>query len=120
MSDELKAIRIQAETFAREHVVECATELLEWSNTGLLRDGRVRELAKTLEQLDQHHSLTLAERFATRAALEHATAPAQTEPVGWFVQRSKFGPWIEVEQQEPGAEQFHRAAAQPASGGDRE
>jgi hypothetical protein len=79
VSDELKEIRIQAETFAREHVVECAVELLEWSNTSLLRDGRVRELAKMLQQLDEHHSLTLAERFATRAALERAVQPAPTE-----------------------------------------
>jgi hypothetical protein len=43
-----------------------------------------------------------------------ATQPA----VGWFVQRSKFGPWVEVEQQEPGAEQFYRIAAQPVSGGE--
>jgi hypothetical protein len=78
VSDEPKQIRIQAETFAREHVVECAAELLEWSNTGLLRDGRVRELARTLQQLDEHHPLTLAERFVTRAALERAVQPAQT------------------------------------------
>jgi hypothetical protein len=51
------------------------------------------------------------ERGRKRAASTQSTA---TQPaVGWFVQRSEFGPWVEVEHQEPGAEQFYRIAAQP-------
>jgi len=79
MSDELKEVRERGEAFAGEHVVECAAELLEWSNTALLRDGRIRELAKMLAKLDEHHALPLAERFATRAALELAARPVQAE-----------------------------------------
>lgn len=117
MSAELKAARETAETFARQHVAECAAELLEWSDTGFLRDGKVRELAKILRELDTHRSLPLAERIATAAVLELAARPLQVEPVGWFMQHSKFGPWIETESHEPGAVQFYRTA-QPASGGD--
>jgi hypothetical protein len=52
---------------------------------------------------------------------EFAAPPAQTEraqgeklAVGWFVQRSSFGPWIEVEKMEPGAVQLYQTTSQPA------
>jgi hypothetical protein len=69
---ELKAVRDAATAYAREHARELATELLEWSDTALLRDGRVRELAQMLQVLDAAHALTLARSFAERAALELA------------------------------------------------
>src|SRR4051812_39104593 len=46
---------------------------------------------------------------ATSAWNGRAAASAQaTAPVGWFVQRSSFGPWIEVERYEDGAVRLHR------------
>ncbi|WP_157661653.1 hypothetical protein [Burkholderia ubonensis] len=69
---EIKAARNKATAYAREHAQELAVELLEWSDTALLRNGRVRELAQILKTLDAHHSLTLARSFAERAALEQA------------------------------------------------
>lgn len=69
---EIKAAREEAVKFAREHAKELAVELLEWSETSVLRHGRVRELAKNLEALDRHHSLKLAQSFAEHAALELA------------------------------------------------
>lgn len=69
---EIEAAREEAVKFAREHAQELAVELLEWSETSVLRHGRVRELAKNLEALDRHHSLKLAQSFAEHAALELA------------------------------------------------
>ncbi|MEB2554094.1 hypothetical protein [Burkholderia cenocepacia] len=66
----LTAARDAATAYAREHARELATELMEWSDTTLLRDGRVRELARMLQVLDAAHALTLARSFAERAALE--------------------------------------------------
>ncbi|WP_321944663.1 hypothetical protein [Burkholderia cenocepacia] len=68
----LTAARDAATAYAREHARELATELLEWSDTTLLRDGRVRELARMLQVLDAAHALKLARSFAERAALELA------------------------------------------------
>ena len=69
---ELKEARDMATAYAREHARELAAELLEWSDTALLCDGRVRELARMLQVLDAAHALTLARSFAERAALELA------------------------------------------------
>lgn len=68
----LTAARDAATAYAREHARELAAELLEWSDTTLLCDGRVRELARMLQVLDAAHALTLARSFAERAALELA------------------------------------------------
>ncbi|WP_176016618.1 hypothetical protein [Burkholderia sp. BCC0398] len=69
---ELKEARDAATAYAREHVQELAEELLEWSDSTLLRNGRMRELARILQSLDGAHSLTLARSFAERAVLEQA------------------------------------------------
>ncbi|NML34883.1 hypothetical protein [Paraburkholderia antibiotica] len=70
----LKAVNDRAKSFAKEHLIECAAELLEWSRTALLRDGRVRELAVMLEPLDMHNPLALAEAIVKHAALERVAA----------------------------------------------
>lgn len=57
------------QAFAREHLRECAEELLEWSDTGRLRDGRVRELARMC-WWGQEHYLQVAENTIKCAALE--------------------------------------------------
>lgn len=41
----LKALRMESEQFARDHLTVCAAEMLAMSETGILPDGRVRELA---------------------------------------------------------------------------
>lgn len=71
-SAQLEAVRKSAQRFAKKHVAELATELLEWSNTSILRNGRVRELAHILKALDTTHALKIAENFAVHAALEVA------------------------------------------------
>jgi hypothetical protein len=66
----MKEIMDAANAFAREHLPEAAAELVEWSATSILRDGRVRELSRMLARVDESHSLTLAENLIVRAALE--------------------------------------------------
>lgn len=69
--DDLAAQRAAAIKFATEHVREMAAELLEWQDTSILRDGKVRELAKMCAFAD-YHALKVAEHFVHRAALEVA------------------------------------------------
>lgn len=70
MSEELKQIMRQADTFAREHVCELAGEIIEWQDTSILRKGKLRQLASTLRIADGLNSLKLAESMVVRAALE--------------------------------------------------
>jgi hypothetical protein len=60
--DDLKARekKAAAEVFCREHLGECCEELLEYRKTGLLRDGKVRELAQLMAK-DGDDSLEMAE-----------------------------------------------------------
>jgi len=85
-------------------------------------------LKATAELIGAGNSITLkikgvdayviAVKAVEDAKQEPQPVQAQVAPAGWFVKRSEFGLWIEVEQQEPGAEQFYRIAAQPESGGE--
>jgi hypothetical protein len=71
-----KELRERAMAFANEFRAECAAELLEWQDTAILPNGRVRELAAMLSELDSHNSMALAEHFIQRASLEFAASPA--------------------------------------------
>lgn len=63
-------VRNQARAFANVHAKALAGELIQWQDTGLLIDGRLRELAAIWVTADDSNSLSLAEHTATRAALE--------------------------------------------------
>lgn len=68
--------------FAREHVKEGAADLLDWSHTGLLREGKVRELSRLCARtVGEHDALRLSERMFQVAALEAAAgrAPVKAE-----------------------------------------
>ncbi|EJO27584.1 hypothetical protein [Achromobacter marplatensis] len=71
MRTELNAWRAAMTDFAAKHVAELAAEIIEWQGTAILRDGKLRELAQMAAQAAGEKSLPVAERFATRAALEH-------------------------------------------------
>lgn len=79
MSD-LKTIRQQCKDYAKTHLKECSAELIEWQDTAILRDGRVRELAAMCNEfISNHDGLRMAESFINRAAVESmATPPAQS------------------------------------------
>ncbi len=66
----LHDIAKKAEEFSKEHVVAMSGELIEWSSTGILKDGRVRELAHILHELAGPNALTVAESYAKSAAFE--------------------------------------------------
>lgn len=63
-------LRDASEAFAAANLRECADELLEWSATALLRNGKVRELAKLCaEWAGERDALSIAERIVQHAAL---------------------------------------------------
>lgn len=66
--------------FAVEHLSECASELLEWSSTSLLRDGKLRELSEMCRAWGcGAEALSVAESIVQKVALE-AAAKAAPKP----------------------------------------
>lgn len=78
--NELKAVRDTGAEFARANSQEIAVEILEWQDTSLLRNGKLRGLARLLKPLDPPNSLKIAENFGLRAALEIAAKPPKPAP----------------------------------------
>lgn len=71
-------LRDESEKFAADHLRECAEELLEWSDTAILRDGKVRELAQLCAVWAGHHdALAIAESLIKRAALQFVSQEPQ-------------------------------------------
>jgi len=65
-----KLIMNNAKDFAGANLRECASEIVEWRSTGLLKDGSVRGLARILDEMGpQTDALQLAESLVIRAAL---------------------------------------------------
>lgn len=66
--------REAANRFARENLQECAVEILEMKETGVLRDGRVRQLAQICTSFvgTASASLSVAEAIINSAALQAA------------------------------------------------
>ncbi|MEI2416149.1 hypothetical protein V8Z80_08185 [Orrella sp. JC864] len=74
-----KPIMAAAKAFAQRHYVELAAEELEWQDTALLRNGRMRELAEMLKPIAGHDPLVLAKNLTHRAALEAVARVAELE-----------------------------------------
>jgi hypothetical protein len=74
----LRKIADEATKFAEQHIVAISEEMLEWRNTSLLRNGRVRELAQMLEPLADSYALSVAESYAQRAAFEFVVQQGKT------------------------------------------
>lgn len=64
----------KAENFAEANLKECAAEMLEWRETSILRNGKVRELAAILHTVDPHYALTLAGNMIKTAAMRKVVA----------------------------------------------
>jgi len=75
---DLRASRDAAKAFAREHLRECAAEIIEWKSTGVLCDGRLREMAKLCNPFAGPHSLSVAESFVVTAALQTVSRNPET------------------------------------------
>lgn len=77
-SQALNALRAQAAQYAKDHLAQCAAELLEMQDTGTLCDGHVRKLSQMcLAWSTAASALPLALSLVHRAALEQVerTAP---------------------------------------------
>lgn len=60
------------EEFIAEHLVEMCQEMVEYRNTGILRDGRVRELRERIfseDKVNASCALSLAEKLVYDAAV---------------------------------------------------
>lgn len=71
-----------ARVFALAHLAECCAEIVEMQATSILREGRVRELAKMFSFAGDS-ALTLAENEVKRLAMQKVAknaVPSQTLP----------------------------------------
>ncbi|MEY2161398.1 hypothetical protein [Rhodanobacter sp. FW106-PBR-LB-2-11] len=69
-----REVMADAERFAAEHLRECCEEMLDFRATGVLRDGRVRALARLIHEVDAIHSLDIAQGLVRTAAMEAVAA----------------------------------------------
>ena len=67
-------VMADAERYAGEHLRECCEEMLEFRTTGVLRNGRVRALARRIREVDAIHSLDIAQGLIRTAAMEAVVA----------------------------------------------
>lgn len=75
---DLVSWRHQMTAFAKAHICELAVEILERQDTGILKDGKLRELGRMAADVAGHDSLKVAENFVVREALELAAQPSLT------------------------------------------
>jgi hypothetical protein len=67
--------------FAETHVAELADEAIEWQDSSVLRDGKLRELAKMCAPwTGSQYALSVAQNFATRAAWQLAKQAEKAQP----------------------------------------
>ncbi|KXS55261.1 MAG: hypothetical protein AWU57_360 [Marinobacter sp. T13-3] len=69
------SIQQKAKTFAEQNLTQCSREIVEWRRTGILRDGKLRELEAIVEKMGLDDSTRQAEGFVIQAALERAANP---------------------------------------------
>jgi hypothetical protein len=63
--------------FIEKHLVEMCQEMVEYRNTGILHDGRVRELRERLfgeDKVNASYALSLAEKLVYDAAVAKVAA----------------------------------------------
>lgn len=58
------------EAYCRTYLKECCTEMVEWSETAVLRDGHVRKLADLCRPYAGHHALAVAESQIKHEAMK--------------------------------------------------
>lgn len=67
-----KEVLARAEEFVKEHLAECARELITWDQTTLLPNGKVREAAAIVYQMGVGDQLSIARRIVETCALKLA------------------------------------------------
>ena len=68
----------KASEFCNNNLRQCCIELLEMKNTGILKDGKVRELIKMLN-FAGHSSMPLAEEMIKTMAIEYLVYQDETK-----------------------------------------
>ncbi|MES2323239.1 MAG: hypothetical protein V4633_13325 [Pseudomonadota bacterium] len=77
---DLKTIRDQCKKFAEDNLRECCIEIIEWQDTAILRDGKVRELAALCSTfISNHDGLRVAESYVSRAAIQAAIGRSESQ-----------------------------------------
>jgi hypothetical protein len=103
-----------------DDLVERCLELEELATVGQSEQAALNRLAGTYRSdISPHDRKAMARNQTHHEAMRFVLAAASaqaTAPVGWFVQRSSFGPWIEVERYEDGAVRLHRMDGDQATG----
>lgn len=64
----IEQVRKDSEAFAEQHLEDLCQEILDWSETGVLCDDLLRQLADMWRPYEDHHSITIAESFVKAAA----------------------------------------------------
>jgi hypothetical protein len=85
-SNELKAVRQKAQDYVTTYLADCCRDELEWQNTGILRDGKLRVAARIFSVLDPAHALPLAQSEVKRQAMEQVVARDVSLPL-WTVEQ---------------------------------
>jgi hypothetical protein len=103
-----------------DDLIERCRELEELATVGQSEQAALNRLAGTYRSdISPHDRKAMARNQTHHEAMRFVLAAASaqaTAPVGWFVQRSSFGPWIEVERYEDGAVRLHRMDGDQATG----
>ena len=96
MSTDPTSIRTAARSFAAQHVAELARELNAWSDTALLPEGRLTELAAFLAPVDLQRDMALAEQYANRAIRDAVAAGPVERAAPAIDGLQRAGAWLYV------------------------
>ena len=80
MAEDLVVLMNAARAVVAENLPQIASEILAWNNTGLLPEGKLREVAAILAPISTHDALGIAEKIARDAAYEAAAAEWTLDP----------------------------------------
>lgn len=68
---QVSCVMSRVREFASQHLYELAQEMVEFENSGLLCDGRLRELEAIARPVCNSDALKVAQATVRRAALEY-------------------------------------------------
>jgi hypothetical protein len=71
------SIQKKAKAFAEQNLAQCSREIVAWRRTGILKDGKLRELETIVEEMGLDDSTRQAEGFVIQVALEVAAKSDQ-------------------------------------------
>lgn len=72
-----KELMKQGNDLIAANLAECCREELEWQNTALLRNGKMREAGSIYAQVDSYHALSIVQSEVARQAMQVVAATPQ-------------------------------------------